>query len=87
MSAPEAPAETEARQILDALEHHGQRIEALTEAINGLGGNVQWIIDMAQNIFPMFMNPAFGSMVQGMVPGMAEQMKEMSGDGLEADGA
>lgn len=96
MSQAEAPAETEARQILAELQEQGMRTQALTDAINSLGSNVQWIIDNVKGIFEMFHNPMFGSMMSGMMPG-ADEMAAMadaisdeedsSGDHAEAERA
>lgn len=74
MSVPEAPAETEAQQILHALEEHGRRIDRQTDAINALGENVQWAIDNVKGIFEMFSNPAFMSMVPQMMRPPAEAL-------------
>jgi hypothetical protein len=70
VSAPETPVQTEAVQILGALELQGQRIDALTDALNGLGANVQWIIDNVQGIFQMFSNPAMMAQLSGMMGGV-----------------
>lgn len=83
MSFAEVPADTEARQILAALEEHGLKIERQTEALNSLGSNLQWLIDMAKQIFPMFASPMFGSMMSGMMPG-SDELAEMAG-ALQAD--
>lgn len=94
MSQAEAPAETEARQILAALETHGEKIDRQTDALNALGANIQWIVDNVKGIFEMFHNPMFGSMMSGMMPdpsemaAMADAMTDMedtgNGDGPEA---
>ena len=69
MSFAEPAADTEAQQILAALEEHGKKIEALTDAVNGLGANIQWIIDNVQGIFQMFASPQFMSMLPQMMQG------------------
>jgi hypothetical protein len=65
MSWPEAPAETEAKQILAALEEQEHRLNLLTDAVNGLGANIQWIIDNVQGIFQMLGNPGMISQMMG----------------------
>jgi hypothetical protein len=78
MSAPETPVETEAVQLLRMQQETNARLDALTDAINGLGQNVQWIIDNVQGIFQMFQNPAVMGQIAGMMGGM--------GNGGQADG-
>lgn len=70
MSAPESPVTTEAQQILAKMEYLLQRQDALIDAINGLGQNVQWIIDNVQGIFQMFSNPQFMAQLPQMMGGM-----------------
>lgn len=89
MSFPEAPAPTEAQQILASLDELKGLQARHTEAVNALGQNVQWIIDQAKGIFEMFSNPAFMS----MIPQMMQQPQEAvsAGDngptgGTESDG-
>lgn len=87
MSAPEVPAQTEARQIIDAVEGVQVRLDLLTDAINGLGQNVQWIIDNVSGIFQMFSNPALMAQMQGMMGGMASaQGPGNDGPGEPGDG-
>lgn len=80
MSYADIPADTEAQQILAALDDLSQRTTKLTEALNSLGANVQWLVDNCQGIFQMFNSPMFGAMLsgamsgEGMIPGMAELM-------------
>lgn len=69
MSFAEPAAETEAKQILAALEKHSEKVAALTDAVNGLGANVQWIIENVQGIFQMFASPQFMSMLPNMMQG------------------
>ena len=83
MSAPEAPAETEAQQILAGLRDLGTRLDRHTDALNNVGVNVQWIIDNVQGLFQMFHNPAFGgllgNMLSGGMPGMGN-LADMAAD-------
>ena len=69
MSYPEPAADTEAKQILTKLDEHGDKLQALTDAVNGLGANVQWVIDNVQGIFQMFSNPQFMSMIPQIMQG------------------
>lgn len=71
MSAPETPVQTEAAQILELQRQTLNKLDELIQAVNGLGGNVQWIIDNVQGIFQMFANPAFMAQLPGMMGGMA----------------
>jgi len=88
MSAPETPVETEAVQILAGQQALQAQNERLIDAVNGLGANVQWIIDNVQGIFQMFSNPHFMAQLPAMMGGI--QNAEGSGDsgtGAPADGA
>lgn len=69
MSAPESPAITEVQQLIQQQEELRKAVVAQTEAINGLGQNVQWIIDQTKGVFEMFSNPAFASMIPQMMGG------------------
>lgn len=70
MSAPDVPVETEAQQILSKQQEVLDAIGQLTTAVNGLGANVQWIIDNVQGIFQMFSNPAFMAQLPQMMGGI-----------------
>lgn len=74
MSAPEVPAETEARQILDTLALQGARIDRLVESHNLVGEQVQWIVDNCKMIFEMFHSPMFRSMMPGAMSAAAAGM-------------
>ncbi len=67
MSVAEAPADTEAQQILAGQARIEEALTAHADAINGLGKNVQWLVDNVQGIFQMFSNPA---MIQQMMGGL-----------------
>lgn len=71
MSAPETPVQTEAAQILELQRQTLTKLDELIQALNGLGGNVQWIIDNVSGIFQMFANPNFMGQISGMMGGMA----------------
>lgn len=70
MSAPEAPAQTDIERLIAVHEETQRVVKAQTDAINTLGANVQWIIDNVKGIFEMFSNPAFMSMLPGMMGGV-----------------
>lgn len=70
MSAPEAPAQTDIERLLASNAEVVRVVQAQTDAINGLGANVQWMIDNVKGIFEMFSNPAFMSMLPGMMGGV-----------------
>jgi hypothetical protein len=65
LSFPDTPAETDIEKIVRLHEENSARLDALTDAVNGLGSNIQWVIDNAKGIFEMFSNPAFMSQMMG----------------------
>lgn len=69
MSLPEAPVLTDIERLILAQEETQKRLDIQTQAINGLGQNVQWIIDNVQGIFQMFQNPAFMANIPSMMMG------------------
>lgn len=69
MSQPESPALTELQQMWAQLDEVNQRLDNLTHAVNGLGENVQWIIDNTKGIFQMFSSPSFMQMLPKMMSG------------------
>lgn len=69
MSLPEAPAKTDIQLLNEKVDAQGERQEKLIEAVNGLGTNVQWIIDNVQGIFQMFSNPQFLAQLPNMMGG------------------
>lgn len=72
MSAPEIPVQTEAAQILQSQQALQERVEQLITAVNGLGANVQWIIDNVQGIFQMFSSPQFMAQLPKMMGGVSD---------------
>lgn len=90
MSFADLPEETDAAKILAALDQLSERIDAHAEAINGLGMNVQWIVDNAKGLFQMFGDPKFMQMLPNMMnpAGMMQAAKEMeAGNDGSADTA
>ena len=71
MSQPETTALTELQEMRQEMTIQSQRLMELTDAVNGMGANLQWIIENAQGIFQMFQSPAFRSMIP-MMGGMAD---------------
>jgi hypothetical protein len=65
VSFPDTPAETDVEKLVRLQEENSARLDALTEAVNGLGQNMQWVIDNAKGVFEMFSNPAFMSQMMG----------------------
>lgn len=81
MSAPDYPAETEARQILSEIGAQAERLERLIEAVNQLGANTQWLVDNVQGVFQMFHSPMFMQMIQGALSGQMPMAEGMILDG------
>lgn len=77
MSFPESPDETDIKRLFARQEALEAQIAAQTAALNGLGANVQWVIDHAKGIFEMFGNPQFmaqlPAMPSGGIPGAGPQ--------------
>jgi hypothetical protein len=69
MSAPDYPLETEAQQILAGQARLETQFTQVIDALNGLGANVQWIIDNVSGIFQMFSSPAMMAQMQAMMGG------------------
>lgn len=71
MSAPEIPVQTEAAQILEGQQKLLEQNERIITALNGLGANVQWIIDNVQGIFQMFSSPQFMAQLPSLMGGVS----------------
>lgn len=71
MSLPEAPATTDIQQVLQNQEKILAKQTELVLAVNGLGENLQWLIDNVKGIFQMFSNPQFMAQLPGMMGGMS----------------
>ena len=76
MGYSDIPVQTDTERILAELANTQERLQALTEAVNGLGTNVDWIVQNAQGIFQMFSNPAFMSMLPNMLGGTPDGSQE-----------
>jgi phage-related protein len=77
MSYAETPVPSQADRIEQELAEVKANQQKLIDAFNGVGGNVQWIVDNVKGIFEMFNNPQMLGMMQGMmgggIPGMEKQ--------------
>lgn len=76
MGYSDVPVLTDTERILAAQTETQERLEKLTEAVNGLGQNVDWIVQNAQGIFQMFSNPAFMSMLPNVLGGTPDGSQE-----------
>lgn len=47
----------------------GNRLDAYVQAINGIGGNLNWLVENTQGIFQMFASPQFISQMSNMIAG------------------
>jgi hypothetical protein len=80
MGIPESPALTDVENILVKLENIDNALSLHTEAVNGLGANVQWIVDNVKDIFQMFHSPMFTAMMgQAMTGAMGNVPADQSG--------
>lgn len=87
MGWPEFPAATEIELVHYKLDHLKDRQDRMVEAINGLGANIQWVIDNAKGIFQMFQSPEFMASLPGMMnpAAMTAAANEMKDNGGSAD--
>lgn len=69
MGVPEAPAVTEVQQLILEQRAVREELAAVKDAVNGLGQNVQWVIDNVQGIFQMFSSPQFMAMLPNLMGG------------------
>lgn len=89
MGFSDIPAETDPERILSALDlldekfdRQNARLDSHAEAINGIGMNIQWLVDNAKHLFEMFGNPQFMKMLPQMMnpAGMMDAAKQMGVD-------
>lgn len=78
-------ADTDIERLEAKLDYLYERQNRLVDAVNGLGKNVQWIIDNVQGIFQMFQSPQFMAALPGMMnpaamQAAADQVKRENGD-------
>lgn len=69
MSNADIPVDTDVERILKSNAETHERLQALTDAVNTVGKQQQWMIDQAQGIFQMFSNPAFMGQLPGVLSG------------------
>lgn len=69
MSAPETPVMTDIDRLILAQEQTQAELREVKEALNGLGANMQWVIDNAKGIFQMFSSPTFMAQLPHMMGG------------------
>jgi hypothetical protein len=77
MSFADIPAETEAKQILNALnvlntslQDLNTRLDNQAAGLNSLGENVMWIVDNVKGIFAMFNSPAMMAQIGSFMGGI-----------------
>lgn len=89
MGFSDIPAESEAKQILAQLDQQSERLDNFADAINGIGMNMQWLVDNVKHIFEMFGDPRFMSMLPKMMnpAGMQAAAKEMEGSDVGTESA
>lgn len=73
MGWPDFPPGTEMEQLHYKVDHLKERQDRLVDALNGIGKNVQWIIDNVQGIFQMFQSPQFMQALPSMMNPAAMQ--------------
>lgn len=76
VQVPEPAADTEAQQILNQLAAVNARLDGHAAAINGIGENIQWLVDNVKGIFQMFSNPMFMQQMMSSMSGMAPKQEE-----------
>ena len=76
MSEAEAPAMTDAEEIKHLLHQVNDRLDRVANALNGLGSNVQWMLDTAKPLLEMVNSPMFGSMMPGMMSAAAGVLED-----------
>lgn len=69
MSQAEVPVMTDIERVEAKVDLLLDKHDALIEAVNGLGTNMQWVIDNAKNVFQMFSNPQFMAQLPTMMGG------------------
>ena len=69
MGWPDTPADTEVEALHKKLDSLLEQNERIIAALNGLGANMQWILDNVKDIFQMFKSPMFTGMVGNMISG------------------
>jgi hypothetical protein len=60
------------------------RLDRYAEAINGIGGNLNWLVQNTQGIFQMFASPQFISQMSNMIAGGMTNAGQ-AGPGADSD--
>lgn len=60
-------ADTEIELLHKKFDHVYAQQQRLVEAVNGLGANIQWVIDNSKGIFEMFQSPQFMAALPSMM--------------------
>lgn len=60
-------AETDIELLHKKFDYIYEQQQRLVSAVNGLGQNIQWIIDNAKGIFEMFQSPQFMAALPSMM--------------------
>lgn len=89
MGFSDLPEETDVKKILAACDMIAERLDNFAEAINGLGMNVEWIIDRSKGIFQMFSDPRFMSALPSMMnpAGVMQAAEKMGVSNGGSDGS
>jgi len=80
MSQAAPVAITEMQQALQKLEQIQATQQKHADAINGLGANVQWLVDNVQGIFQMFGSPQFSAMLPSILGSAASGLGNVPDD-------
>jgi hypothetical protein len=61
------------------------RLDRQAEGINGIGGNLNWLVQNTQGIFQMFASPQFISQMSNMIAGGMTNAGQNPGPGPDPD--
>jgi hypothetical protein len=77
VSYSEITGDTDIERIEAKMDFIHARQDKLTEAVNSVGANMQWVIDNVQGIFKMLNSPQFmARLPQMMNPAVMQDMAE-----------
>jgi hypothetical protein len=79
MSQAEPRAETDIEKLFRLIEEQSERMDRQADAINNLGENLQWMIDMAKPLLEMLNSPMFGAMAPGLMSGAMSGLGKAAG--------
>lgn len=93
MSYAETPAMTDAEflkkeivRLNDLIEDRKDREQALVDAVNNMGKNLQWIVENVQGIFQMFSDPGVINNMMTSMMGGNMMMGGITDGGTSEDG-